>query len=339
MRINFVCPSSTLPTGGVVTLYEFANRLARLGHDVRVAHGGFWGRNGIAGLDDIDWFRFDPRVRHFMAPAGTAVALPDADVIFGTGAPEALGLPVLLLQGLDMLPGDIEREVLSTPCLMVCVAEWLMRRAAELGAPSEQLVYVPAGIDHDAFTVKVPLAERAPCVGALYHDHPAKGWPTGWAALEEAHARRPAMRVVLFGIERPPQPLPDWVDFHLGPTRAELAALYNRCGTFLQSSEHEGLGLTALEAMACGCALVSTDNGGSAEYAQHERSALVSPPGDPAALADHLVRLLDDQELRFQLANAGRVSAKRFTWERAGARLEEALTAYLDRPGDFRASA
>jgi len=82
-----------------------------------------------------------------------------------------------------------------------------------------------------------------------------------------------------------------------------------------------------MEAMACGTALVTYDNGGSRDYAKDGETALVAPRRDVAALAAALGRLLEDPALRARLASAGqRFVTTAFDWDRAVARLETLLS-------------
>ena len=74
---------------------------------------------------------------------------------------------------------------------------------------------------------------------------------------------------------------------------------------YLCPSESEGWHLPPAEAMACGCAVVSTDIAGVHDYAVHGETALLAPVGDVAGLGSHLVTLLTDEEARVRLARAG----------------------------------
>jgi glycosyltransferase involved in cell wall biosynthesis len=247
-----------------------------------------------------------------------------------------LGLPVSLIQGIMTFQPELERAVFRAPCLKVCVSGWLVDVGRTLGVPEDQLVHVPMGIDHDCFTEQVPLRERPRRVGMLYGPHPAKGWALGLDALRILRDRRPDVDVVAFGTERPVEPLPPWVHFVVDPSREQLAAeVYNGCQVFLQPSSYEGFGFAAVEAMACGAALVTTDNGGSRDYAVDGQTALVSERS-PEALADAVARLLDDPDEAAQLARAGKQHVTRFDWDRGAEVLEHALQAYLDDPDRFR---
>lgn len=88
----------------------------------------------------------------------------------------------------------------------------------------------------------------------------------------------------------------------------------------------EGLGMPAMEAMACGAALVTYDNGGCRDYAHHGVTALVARRRDVGDLADQLYRLVTDHELRRELAQAGRRwVTTAFCWDRAVERMEALL--------------
>jgi len=75
--------------------------------------------------------------------------------------------------------------------------------------------------------------------------------------------------------------------------------------------QSEGLGLTLVEALVAGSAVVGTPAGGIPEVIRHEETGLLSRPGDPGDMADQLQRLLIDHELRGRLTGAGKAYAER----------------------------
>ncbi|MET8795982.1 glycosyltransferase family 4 protein [Nocardia sp. NPDC004568] len=74
----------------------------------------------------------------------------------------------------------------------------------------------------------------------------------------------------------------------------------------------EPFGQVVVEAMAAGCAVVAADAGGPAEILRPEIDGLLTPPGDPAALAAALDRLIADPALRTRLGAAARARSADF---------------------------
>ena len=75
-------------------------------------------------------------------------------------------------------------------------------------------------------------------------------------------------------------------------------------------------GITLLESMACETPVVCSDILGFRDVVVHEREALMVPCGDNRALADSLVRILDDPGLGMQLGSTGRQNSLTYSWPR-----------------------
>jgi glycosyltransferase involved in cell wall biosynthesis len=91
-----------------------------------------------------------------------------------------------------------------------------------------------------------------------------------------------------------------------------------RASVFVQSSLFEGFGVAILEALACGAPVVATDcPSGPSEILQGGEFGILTPPGDPEALAAAIERLLGDEALRQQLREKGRERAKAFSIDRS----------------------
>jgi glycosyltransferase involved in cell wall biosynthesis len=65
--------------------------------------------------------------------------------------------------------------------------------------------------------------------------------------------------------------------------------------------------------MASGTAVVTTDCGGTRDYAINGYGSLITPPGDPSAIADAVIKVLNDQRLRDSLIQGGLETAKQWT--------------------------
>lgn len=72
-------------------------------------------------------------------------------------------------------------------------------------------------------------------------------------------------------------------------------------------SRFESLGMVHLESMAMACPVVSMNNGGPAETVVDEVTGYLVPPEDPAALAERVLTLLRDPDLRRRMGNMGRI--------------------------------
>lgn len=95
------------------------------------------------------------------------------------------------------------------------------------------------------------------------------------------------------------------------------------------SSVEEGMGSVLLDAMAFGVPIAATGAGGIPEVVEDGRSGLLSPPGDAAALAAHVVRLLSDRELAASLAGRARQRVVEFSVERMVERTLEVYSAVM----------
>src|SRR5262249_59898073 len=89
-------------------------------------------------------------------------------------------------------------------------------------------------------------------------------------------------------------------------------------------SGHEGSPPPPMEAMACRCAVVTT-NVGTEDYLVPGETALVVPPRDAEAIADAVLTLLDDRRRLQAVAEGGHRHIRTFTWERAVLGFERAL--------------
>lgn len=351
MNLVFVAPNVPRPNGGVAVIYEFAKSMARRGHETHLfhvanlpgIHHASYLPVPVSGVEQISWFDFgDVGVVHHFALADEYdhETLRRCDIYFGykpddTG-PRVTGLPVVLIQGYRLLNREFERRAFHSPCPKVCVSKWLVDVGCELGVPERELVHVPLGLRHEKYRLVSSVRRRPPRISFCYSPHWHKGASVGLEVLARVKQTIPEVEAVAFGTTAPEHDVPGWIDFRLDPSQTEIVRdIYNASRVFLCTSEVEGFGLPALEAMACGAAVVTTDNGGSREYALHGQTALVAEPGDVDALVGHVVELLTDDERRTRIADAGLQHVRRFDWDASAALLEEFLERYRADPQSY----
>ena len=93
-----------------------------------------------------------------------------------------------------------------------------------------------------------------------------------------------------------------------------IAGLYAQADLVLNPSTADNMPISILESLASGVPVVSTDAGGIPDLVQHERSALLVPVGDAAALAAAALRVLTDRTLADTLRESGLSEVQRFSW-------------------------
>lgn len=84
--------------------------------------------------------------------------------------------------------------------------------------------------------------------------------------------------------------------------RRDMTDVYSALDVFVLPSHREGFSRSAMEAAACGCAMVLSDIRGCREIGVDGEHLLLVPPGDPEALTSAIERLIGDRGLRTQLA-------------------------------------
>ncbi len=200
--------------------------------------------------------------------------------------------------------------------------------AERFGIAAARLAAIPGGVDTRHFRdLKRP---REPglllCVGRLA---PVKGFDLAIGALAGVRGQGIEARLVLAG--------EDWGEAtrlrrlasDLGASRsiefagrvdaAQRLDLYNRAQALLVPSRYESFGITALEAVACGCPAVVSDTGGLAEAAGPAGRVV---PRTEEAFAEAAAALLRDPVRWAELSRAGADHAARHDWDRVAAAVD-----------------
>jgi glycosyltransferase involved in cell wall biosynthesis len=100
------------------------------------------------------------------------------------------------------------------------------------------------------------------------------------------------------------------VVFNGGMEHNRLAQFYNNAVICVFPSLYESFGITAVEAMACGCPVIATKVRGFTEYLKDGYNGILVDPNDSASLAGAIGNLLDDSKLRERLGEAAYQTAK-----------------------------
>jgi len=292
-------------TGGEVKHSHYVGHVLRMpGFEARVAFTGdledaalaagrerLWPRRAVVG-------RWTPAERDVLFAAGTDWRYLDARGFAETGHPR-----VNLLQHVRHAePGTELWRYLAHPAVRVCVSEEVAEAVRATGRARGPVLAIPNGTElapWDGARAAGPgWAARPVGVLAVGYKRPALA-----AAVSDRLARRGVASDLLGFVDR----------------AAFLALLRETRVAVCLPREREGFYLPALEAMACGCVVVTLDCVGNRGFCRDGDNCVVAPP-DAAGLADAVLRAvrLPEAERRRLLAGAAQtVAAHSLEAERA----------------------
>ena len=316
-------------------ILTYADRLTARGHDVelvvpaRTRLRARWRQWRGAGASFVPELRARVRWVDRWRPG----ELRDADVMVATAwqsahavadAPARCGAKAYLIQHFESLYHGEPTVVDATYRLAlhkIVISTWLADIMRDRFASDAAVLVTP--VDPVLFhRVPVTPTTSRPRVLMLQHDYAWKGVAEGMEVARRARTKVPSLHLVGFGV-RPARPGVRYDEFHENPPQEALAALYSGVDIYLCPSWDEGLGMPSMEAMACGAALVTFDNGGSRDYARDGDTAFVAPRRDVDGLVDRLVIAAEDATRRERIAAAGSSFVRSaFSWDTAVSRME-----------------
>lgn len=193
---------------------------------------------------------------------------------------------------------------------------------------------IPNGIPFDMFAtpVKPPehLRDGRPTILFVGRLEPRKGVQVLLRSYQMLKQRIRDLRLVVVGDGSMARKLRSWtkdheledVLFEGYQPREALPAYYQRADVFCAPSiENESFGITLLEGMAAGRAVVATEGNGSQTLGKNGETGLVVEAGEASGLADALERLLEDRALAERLGMAAQRRAQDFDWSIVAAKI------------------
>lgn len=307
---------------------------------------------------DLRWattYAFDFHSRH----AGRLLeALPRRpDAVLQAGALFSPGLPpphpyVLLLDHTQKLSLEVPRDPGSRlPPPPDRGNAWrkretaLYRKAVGIGTFSQRVVRslcddygVPPGVAEavgagaNVFPEQVRREDDGQTLVFVGTRFDIKGGPVLLRAFLRLRRRRPDLRLLVVGTTERLH-LPKGAE-NLGYVPASrLPEIFARSTIFVLPTIREAFGLAFLDAMACGLPCVGTRVGAVPEIVEDGVTGFLAQPGDDAALAEAIERLLDDPERARAMGMAGRQRvASRWRWSMVAERLERLLARCVQAP-------
>lgn len=340
--ISFLFPvNGTNLSGGLKVVCEYANRFAAAGYNVHIVYAGsiFYKKKNLRfklsgafryvqtylkGYSCKGWFPLDKRVKEHWAFSLNERHVPKTDVYIATAPYTAMYLndykidasrKFYFIQGYENWGAVTDQKLRETyryPSTKIVISRWLQKILASEGQES---VFIPNGFDFEKFKIKTPIESKDKyAVTMVYHSMELKDCDLGFRAMEIVHQKYPQLKVHLFGLPAAPANLPDWYTYNQRPDAVKHCSLYDESAIFIATSRSEGWGLTVGESMQCGCAVCCTDIDGYKEMAIDNENALLSPVGDAEAMAANVIRLIEDDDLRYKIAENGHSTILKFNW-------------------------
>jgi glycosyltransferase involved in cell wall biosynthesis len=159
-------------------------------------------------------------------------------------------------------------------------SSWLKGLLAKAGYSAEK---IHLGMDLSMFYPRDIKKSSHPIILAMARPRtPRRGYKYVISALHQVKRERPDAEIILFGDHLQKKSIPfNFTDAGVLSDQNRLAELYSKADVFIDGSDYQGFGRTALEAMACGAACVVTNVGGVTEYAVDGYNCLTVPPREP----------------------------------------------------------
>jgi len=155
------------------------------------------------------------------------------------------------------------------------------------------------------------ISENAPLLGIIARLSEQKDHQTFLKAAAIIAEKRPATRFLIVG-EGPLRPYLQELTESMGLSRSvifcgirkDIESIYSALDVLVFSSRWEGLPVSLLEGMASGLPIVATDVGSISRVMKAGEMGAIVAPGDPVALAEACLALIDDPELRQKMGEA-----------------------------------
>lgn len=352
--ITFLLPhTGCRPIGGYKVVYEYSNKLVADGHKVNIIYPAamffkemnfgkkfralaryiyrFIFRNYTA----KKWFPLDARIQEHWVWSLAEKNVPSSDFYIATAIKTSVCLneykcdsnsKLYLIQDFENWGKVSTEEVLATyhfHLRKIVISNWLKKVVEDSG---EQAYLICNGFDFNYFKrTKDPHTRNRYCIAMLYHKSPYKGCEDAFRALALVKEKYSQLKVLIFGTPPRPTDLPEWYEYYQRPDQKVHNWIYNEAAIFVGPSRLEGWGLTVGEAMMCGCAVACTDNPGFLEMAKDGETALVSSINNSEELAHNILRLVENDELRYHIAESGYKNIQQFSWDKSYEKLKELL--------------
>jgi glycosyltransferase involved in cell wall biosynthesis len=204
----------------------------------------------------------------------------------------------------------------------------------KLGVGGDKIVEIPNAIDPDWLNGVPPAPKPEGQLRVLYLGQfkYRKGFDILAKAIPQVAAKLPGVRFVFAGHSPihadellkilDEGKVRHLVDLPGQVSDAEKAALFLSSDVYVLPTRYEGFGIPLIEAMAAGCPVISTNIPVIDQIIQSEQNGLLFEYDNPHNLAETIIRVLEDADLRRKLAANGKIAAEKYYTPQIVAQIE-----------------
>ena len=339
--ICFILPSPKIyPVGGYKIVYEYANYLANNNFDIHICYlCKDLGKRfnipkiikkiyGMYLLSKFKWFNLNKQIIQKIVLDLNEISNVNAYLYIGTAIQTFdylkrlnvnLNNKLYFIQGLENwndISLDYVYDSYRYPIKKVVVSKWLYGIVNEYDS-DENIFLCSNGIDTSKYSIHNNINFRNnKSISFMFDKNFVKGSDILEHVIIKLIIQYPDIVVNAFGKYHKPKFLRDKDLYIYSANTEQIVDIYNNSAIFITTSREEGFGLTGLESMACGCALVTTKTNGSKEYTNFNNSVLCDID-DVDEIYNAVIDLINNNEKRIEIAKKGNLDAQSFDIEKS----------------------
>ena len=230
---------------------------------------------------------------------------------------------VILTRRVDNPESTLQVRIKYRLCdKVICISEGIKAVLTKEGVPADKIVCVPSAVDTDKynktcdshwFGQEFGLPQDCRVIGMIAQFIGRKGHGYLLQAIPNILSEYPDVNFMLFGkgplegdIRAAAKSAGIISSMHFAGFRDDLERILPCLYAIVHPAEMEGLGVSLLQAAACGIPLVGTNVGGIPEIVRNKINGYLIPPKSPQAITDAVIRLLQDPGKARLMGQAGR---------------------------------
>lgn len=339
MKINVLLNIGRKPSGASRPIVEFCNVLAKF-NDVLIYKALNPNKSGfeyllreVAGFLTKGrsfypgWMRCDSRIT--IIPSYKEKFIRDGDIVFFRSPHLAeevsrwnrsKGIGVMRVSNVHMLKNPVK---IPDNIVLIPSSTMVYDRLRVL-YPHHRIFKVGNGVNCNFFFYEERYWKSPRSIGMVFYsgkNAKHKGMEAGFEVMKKIREKFPQMKFIVAGLEKE-RTIPEFVEFVKGSTSQDMLKFYRMVDILIYPSKEDAWPNPPMEAMACGCCVVTTDVGGIRDFARDRENAMICRVDDIQQMVAAVESLIRHPDLWKSLISAGLERIRQFDYSIQGKKLE-----------------